>query len=104
VWAIGDVTTIPLKLGKPLPKAGVFAHRQAETVALNLAHAIEGKPAPASFDGHGECFIETGHMRAGYGSGNFYAEPVPEVAVTQPSIARHLAKVIFEKQWLRRWF
>jgi sulfide:quinone oxidoreductase len=102
VWAIGDVTSIPLKLGKPLPKAGVFAHRQGETVARNLAHAIEGKNGPASFDGYGECFIEAGHMRAGFGSGDFYAEPVPKVAVNQPSIARHLAKVLFEKRWLRR--
>jgi Uncharacterized NAD(FAD)-dependent dehydrogenases len=104
VWAIGDVTSIPLKLGKPLPKAGVFAHRQAEIVALNLAHAIDGKGRPVSFDGHGECFIETGHMRAGFGSGDFYAEPVPAIAVHQPSIARHLAKVMLEKHWLRRWF
>jgi sulfide:quinone oxidoreductase len=104
VWAIGDVTTIPLKLGKPLPKAGVFAHRQAETVARNLAHAIEGKDASASFDGQGECFIETGNMRAAFGSGDFYAEPVPVVDVRQPSIFRHLAKVLFEQQWLRRWF
>jgi sulfide:quinone oxidoreductase len=104
VWAIGDVTSIPLALGKPLPKAGVFAHRQAETVAQNLAHAIDGKGRPASFDGHGECFIETGHMRAGFGSGDFYAEPLPTVAVRQPSIARHLAKVLFEKRWLRGWF
>src|SRR3990172_10301010 len=30
VYAIGDVVSIPLKLGKPLPKAGVFAHGEAE--------------------------------------------------------------------------
>ncbi len=29
VYAIGDVVSIPLALGKPLPKAGVFAHGQA---------------------------------------------------------------------------
>lgn len=104
VWAIGDVTTIPLKLGKPLPKAGVFAHRQAETVAQNLAHGIDGKGRPASFDGYGECFIEAGNRRAGFGSGDFYAEPVPEIAMSQPSVARHLAKVFFEKQWLHKWF
>src|ERR1043166_35830 len=104
VWAIGDARTIPLKSGKPLPKAGVFAHRQAAVVARNLAHAIEGKGRPASFDGHGECFIEAGNMRAGFGSGNFYAEPLPNVTMHEPSIARHLAKVLFEKQWLRQWF
>jgi len=33
VYAIGDVVTIPLTLGKPLPKAGVFAHGEGEVVA-----------------------------------------------------------------------
>jgi sulfide:quinone oxidoreductase len=37
VYAVGDVTVIPLKMGRPLPKAGVFAHGQAETVAHNIA-------------------------------------------------------------------
>ena len=40
VFAIGDVVSIPLALGKPLPKAGVFANREAEVVAENIAHAI----------------------------------------------------------------
>ena len=35
VYAIGDVTGIPLAIGKPLPKAGVFAHGEAEVVAHN---------------------------------------------------------------------
>ena len=60
VYAIGDITGIPLKLGKPLPKAGTFAHRQAGVVANNLARAITRKGKAASFDGHGECFIEAG--------------------------------------------
>lgn len=38
LYAIGDVTSIPLKMGRPLPKAGVFAHGQAEVVAHNIAH------------------------------------------------------------------
>jgi sulfide:quinone oxidoreductase len=79
VYAIGDVTGIPLKLGKPRPKAGVFAHAQASVVARNIARAVTGKGAPASFDGHGECFIEVGHGRAGFGKGDFCAEPVPLV-------------------------
>ena len=42
VYAIGDITFIPLELGKPLPKAGVFAHYQAEVVANNIAEKIKG--------------------------------------------------------------
>ena len=43
VYAIGDITFILLELGKPLPKAGVFAHYQAEIVAHNIAQLIIGK-------------------------------------------------------------
>jgi sulfide:quinone oxidoreductase len=102
VYAIGDVTGIPLKMGKPLPKAGVFAERQAEVVSRNIARIITGKGEPASFDGHGECFIETGGGRAGFGAGNFYAEPLPQVTLHPPSRRFHLGKLVFEQNWLRR--
>jgi len=104
VYAIGDVTGIPLKLGKPLPKAGVFAHRQAEVVARNIVRAITGKGRPAAFGGYGECFIETGGGRAGFGRGNFYAEPVPEVRLHKVGRRWHWGKILFEKKWLRHWF
>jgi sulfide:quinone oxidoreductase len=104
VYAIGDATYIPLKLGKPLPKAGVFAHRQAETVAANIARCVTGKGKPERFDGHGECFIETGDGKAGFGRGNFYAEPAPQVNLHKVGRHWHAAKVLFEKDWLRRWF
>jgi len=102
VYAIGDVTGIPLKMGKPLPKAGVFAERQAQVVAHNIAHIVTGKGEPASFDGYGECFIETGGGRAGFGAGDFYAEPVPQITLHRPSRRWHLGKLLFEQNWLRR--
>jgi sulfide:quinone oxidoreductase len=104
VYAIGDVTGIPLKMGKPLPKAGVFAHLQGEVVAHNIARAITGKGAPARFEGYGECFIETGDGRAGFGKGNFYAEPTPQIALRRAGYRWHIGKVMFEKYWLRKWF
>ena len=104
VYAIGDVTGIPLAIGKPLPKAGVFAHAQAEVVAHNIAAAIHGGGTPRAFDGHGACFVEIGDGRAGTGSGNFYAEPRPEVRLRPPSRWLHLGKVLYEKYWLWRWF
>ncbi|GMQ92344.1 MAG: FAD/NAD(P)-binding oxidoreductase [Gammaproteobacteria bacterium] len=104
VYAIGDVTGIPLAIGKPLPKAGVIAHGEAEVVANNLVHEITGKGKPREFDGNGECFIETGDGRAGFGSGNFYAEPKPQIKLRQPSRTLHLGKVAFEKYWLFEWF
>ncbi|HUP15235.1 MAG TPA: FAD/NAD(P)-binding oxidoreductase [Acidimicrobiia bacterium] len=102
LYAIGDVTGIPLKMGKPLPKAGVFAERQAEVVAYNIAHIITGKGEPVSFDGYGECFIETGSGRAGFGAGDFFAEPVPQITLHRPSRRWHLGKLLFEQNWLRR--
>lgn len=104
VYAVGDVTSIPLTMGKPLPKAGVFAHAQAEVVARNLAVKWTGKGTPAAFQGEGKCFIETGDKRAGIGAGNFYAEPSPQVRVKRPNIGWHLSKVMLEKYWLYRWF
>jgi sulfide:quinone oxidoreductase len=104
VYAVGDVTGIPLAIGKPLPKAGVFAHGEAEVVAHNIAATVMGENAAARFAGHGECFVESGDGRAGYGSGNFYAEPAPQVALKPPSRWLHLGKLAYEKFWLYRWF
>ncbi|MHB8879862.1 MAG: NAD(P)/FAD-dependent oxidoreductase [Myxococcaceae bacterium] len=103
VYALGDVTMIPLSMGKPLPRAGVFAHGQAEVVASNLARALGGKGGQARFDGHGSCFIETGGGKAGYGAGDFYGEPRPAVTVRPPSRLWHAGKVLLEKQILWRW-
>jgi sulfide:quinone oxidoreductase len=100
VYAIGDVAVIGLKMGRPLPKAGVFAHGQAEVVAHNIAREFTGRGAPRRFDGRGLCFVETGGNRAGMGSGNFYAEPLPEVRLRGPALLWHGAKVLYEKYWL----
>lgn len=103
VYAIGDVTGIPLAMGKPLPKAGVFAHAQAEVVAENIASLWAERAARRTFDGVGQCFVETGDGRAGLGAGNFYAEPTPEVTFHAPARRWHWMKVLFERRWLKRW-
>ena len=104
VFAIGDVTTVPLKLGKPLPKAGVFAGGQAEVVAHTLAARLRGRGREQRFDGHGECFIEMGGGVAGFARGNFYAEPVPQVQMFRAGRHWHAAKVAYERNWWRSWF
>ncbi|MFQ6672474.1 MAG: NAD(P)/FAD-dependent oxidoreductase, partial [Candidatus Tectimicrobiota bacterium] len=53
VYALGDVTAIKLPVGLMLPKAGVFAHHQAEPVAHNIAAEITGVSARKGFDGNG---------------------------------------------------
>lgn len=101
VYAIGDVAGIMLtSIGKPLPKAGVLAHNEAEVVAHNIARAIAGNGESRQFSGEGECFVETGDGRAGFGSGSFYADPAPRIALKPPSIFRHWGKIAFEKYWL----
>lgn len=100
VYAVGDVTSIPLAMGKRLPKAGVFARAAAEVVADTLVATWTGRGAPRAFDGHGACFVETGDGRAGFGSGNFYAEPVPRVLLRTPARWWHWGKVLLERRWL----
>lgn len=104
VYAVGDVTLIPLTMGKPLPRAGVFAHAQAEVVAHNIAATVAGKERLARFDGRGACFVETGDGNAGFGSGDFYAEPRPAVRMRRPAWYWHAGKVLFEKQVMWGWF
>jgi sulfide:quinone oxidoreductase len=104
VFAIGDVTFIPLEMGKPLPKAGVFAHYQAETVAHNIAQKIAGKEADKTFNGEGQCFLELGGGKAGYAGGNFYGSPLPIVKMKKPGYFWHWTKIWFEKYWFFKNF
>ena len=103
VFAIGDVTRIPLADGLPLPKAGVFAEAQAQVVARQIAHRIAGGKRPEPFDGVGRCFLEAGGGAAGMAEGDFYARQ-RRISMKQPSIVWHWAKLAFEKYWLWRWY
>lgn len=101
VYALGDVAGIMLtSIGRPLPKAGVLAHNEAEMLAHNIASLIAGKDAARRFAGEGSCFIETGDGRAGFGSGNFYADPAPAIRLKPPSRWLHWGKIAYEKYWL----
>lgn len=104
VYAIGDITFIPLELGKPLPKAGVFAHYQAEIVAHNIAQKINEKNDFKTFNGDGQCFLEMGDGKAGYAGGNFYGSPLPIVKMKKPGFFWHWTKVWFEKKWFFKYF
>lgn len=104
VYTIGDATGIPLAIGKPLPKAGVLAHGQAEVVAHNIAAKITGTGSMKQFQGEGACFIEAGDGRAGFGSGNFYAEPAPQMKLRPVGRLLHWGKVAYEKYWFYKWF
>jgi sulfide:quinone oxidoreductase len=100
VYAVGDVTMITLANGKPLPKAGAFAHAEALVVAREIAGAFAGTPVPAGFDGVGFCWVETGAGRAAFAEGNFFAEPDPTLDLRQARRAWHAGKVLFERSWM----
>jgi len=106
VYAIGDVTAIPIPgRWKPdvplmLPKAGVFAHAQAEVVAQRIVAEVTGRSCEAAFCGDGYCMLEAGEDLAGFAFGNFFAEPAPNVQLRQIGKAWHVGKVLFEKWWL----
>ena len=104
VYAIGDVTQVPLANGLMLPKAGVFAHGEAEVVARNIAAEIKGGKGRWDFGGEGSCFLETGYGKAAKVTGNFYTEPDPEVRMRQPSFLWRWEKEGFIRTWLWRWF
>jgi sulfide:quinone oxidoreductase len=103
VYAIGDATSIPIAGGKFLPKAGVFANKQAQLVADRIAAELRGETPNGGFDGAGACFLELGDGAAAYASGSFYGETGPTMRLRRPGRHWHLAKVAVERYFLRRW-
>ncbi len=106
VYAVGDVTSVPTPSGYVpyLPKAGVFAHGQAELVAHNIATEIKGRGNEKSWDGHGSCFLEVGFGQAAYVKGGWFTKPHPSIKFYKPSRIWHMQKFLFEKYWMRHWF
>lgn len=106
VYAIGDITAISIPgRWKPdvpmmLPKAGVFAHVQAEVVAERIADEINGRTPKSEFCGTGYCMLEAGEALAGFAFGDFFAEPSPRLELRNIGRAWHLGKVLFEQWWL----
>ena len=106
VYAIGDATAISIPgRWKPdvpmmLPKAGVFAHAQAEVIARRIAAGIEGTSGRDNFPGIGYCMLEAGESLAGFAYGNFFAEPSPQIELHKMGKSWHLGKVLFEQWWL----
>ncbi len=99
IYAIGDAASVPIAGGKALPKAGVFAHSEAEVVAANIMARLEGGAPGAKFDGKGWCAIEMGGGLAAFGNGDFYGES-PQMRLYPPSRTWRWGKVLFEKWWL----
>ena len=70
IFAIGDATNIPAS------KAGSVAHFESEVLTENILRFIKGEDLKEEFDGHANCFIETGHGKALLIDFNYTQEPV----------------------------
>ncbi len=71
VFALGDATDLPTS------KAGAVAHFQSEVLFENVLRFVDGKPPEPAFDGHANCFIETGDGKAMLIDFNYETEPLP---------------------------
>ena len=99
IFVIGDAASIPAS------KAGSVTHFEGEVLARNVGRFLAGAPLDASFDGHTNCFIESGFGKALLIDFNYDTEPLsghfPAAAglpLLKESRLNHLGKLMFA--WL----
>lgn len=99
IFVIGDATNVPAS------KAGSVAHFEGHVLLDNILSYIEGKPLEASFDGHANCFIETGFSKAALIDFNYTTEPLPgsfplpavgPMSLLKETRRNHFGKLFFE--------
>jgi sulfide:quinone oxidoreductase len=71
IFVLGDATDLPTS------KAGSVAHFQSHALVENILRAMHGKSLLESFDGHANCFVETGYGKAMLIDFNYDVEPLP---------------------------
>ena len=98
IFALGDASDIPAS------KAGSVAHFACEVFVENFLQHVEGLPMTASFDGHANCFVESGDDRALLIDFNYETEPLPgkypvplvgPLSLLEETRANHLGKLAF---------
>jgi sulfide:quinone oxidoreductase len=99
VFALGDATDLPTS------KAGSVTHFEAEVLAANVARFFAGRELEAGYDGHANCFIETGFHKALLIDFNYETEPLPGhfpsifgLPLLRESRLNHIGKLMF--QWV----
>jgi sulfide:quinone oxidoreductase len=99
VFALGDATDLPTS------KAGSVTHFEAEILTENVAHFFRDEELEAGYDGHANCFIETGFHKALLIDFNYETEPLPGhfpgafgLPLLRKSRLNHLGKLLF--QWV----
>lgn len=105
IFVVGDASDIPTS------KAGSVAHFSIETVVANVVAATRGEVLPKAFDGHANCFVETGRGEALLLDFNYETEPLPgtypapllgPMRLLRRSRLNHLGKLAFEHLYWRR--
>jgi sulfide:quinone oxidoreductase len=96
VFVIGDATDLPAS------KAGSVAHFEGAVVAGNITRYLAGEPLDAAFDGHANCFVETGFGKALLIDFNYDTEPLTGrfpgrlgLPLLRQSRLNHLGKLAF---------
>jgi sulfide:quinone oxidoreductase len=98
VFVLGDASNIPTS------KAGSVAHFSVDVFVENFLQHVAGLPMTHSFDGHANCFVESGHGKALLLDFNYDTEPLtghfpfPKVGpmtLLGESRANHLGKLAF---------
>jgi len=99
VFALGDATDLPTS------KAGSVTHFEGEVLAENVVRFLAGKELEPGYDGHANCFIETGFDKALLIDFNYDTEPLPGhfpgpvgLPLLRESRLNHLGKLMF--QWV----
>jgi sulfide:quinone oxidoreductase len=99
VFVIGDAGNFPSS------KAGSVAHFQADILEKNILSYIHNKPLTASFDGHSNCYIETGFGKGILIDFNYLTEPLPGLypyagigpfSLLKESRLNHIGKLFFK--------
>jgi sulfide:quinone oxidoreductase len=97
VFVIGDAANVPAS------KAGSVTHFEGETLVENIARHLGGEPLIEGFDGHANCFIETGYHKALLIDFNYDQEPLPGhypgpvgLPLLKESRLNHVAKLLFQ--------
>jgi sulfide:quinone oxidoreductase len=98
VFVIGDAANVPAS------KAGSVTHFEGETLVENVRRHLAGEPLVEGFDGHANCFIETGFQKALLIDFNYDTEPLAGhypgrigLPLLKESRLNHLGKLMF--QW-----
>ena len=98
VFALGDATDLPIS------KAGSVTHFEAEILTENVVRHLAGRELVPGYDGHANCFIETGFGKALLIDFNYETEPLPgrfptaagPLSLLRESRLNHLGKLLFQ--------